>query len=159
MRLPQSPDDASDDTINRMSEFAERPALNAETLANDRLNEIERATKVFGHDLDLARATAAAMDRVNALMPKPEIDLRRIKGSPDIRYEFVGARCGGWQCWDENSYDGGEFNILGYGPEKEDALADLIKKTAAEVGVNFDRDLDERVDDELHRETFGDERE
>jgi len=111
------------------------PKLNAETLANGRVNEIDaRAEKVFGRDLDAAKATAAAMDRIGALMPK-EIDLRNLGNKLDVRYEYQGDRVG-WSCWDENSYDGApdsESNHIGYGPEKEDAHQDLIEKLGVEA--------------------------
>lgn len=82
----------------------------AESLAQERLAS------------DLKRAT----DHIQRLH---EIDLRG--KNLDIRYEYVGKREGGWSCWDANSYDGtsdGDSNHIGYGPEKEDALVDLMDK-------------------------------
>jgi hypothetical protein len=62
----------------------------------------------------------------------PEIDLRG--RNLDLRYEWQGHRIG-WACWDENTYDGApdsESNHIGYGPEKEDALCDLLEKMDVE---------------------------
>jgi len=87
--------------------------------------------ELFANELVPARALAAALDRIDQVMRKPaEIDLR----NRDIRFEWQGHRIG-WSCWDENSYDGApdsESNHIGYGPEKEDALADLMEKFALE---------------------------
>jgi len=80
-------------------------------------------------ELKPAEATAKAMDRLNEVMHKPaEIDLRGRK--LDIRYEYHGKRAG-WSAIDFNSYDGApdsDSNHIGYGPEKEDALVDLMDK-------------------------------
>ena len=102
------PENTSDTDIHRMVDDGAYPRTNAETLANGRLNEIERATKVFGHDLDLARATAAAMDRVNALMSTNQ--RRNMLFDPvPVGHDI------GWRCYDggkhdaESAFESGEY--------------------------------------------------
>jgi hypothetical protein len=79
-------------------------------------------------DKDEAASMAEAKKLLDAVDVLPEIDLRG--RNLDLRYEWQGHRIG-WACWDENTYDGApdsESNHIGYGPEKEDALCDLLEK-------------------------------
>lgn len=150
-----TPNDASDSQISRLlgdeetAKLVERaPKLNAETLANGRVNELsteDKIAKLFEGEYKALEATAAAMDRINALMPNQlwskgpslptEIDLRNFDSKLDIRYEYQGKRIG-WMAYDARNYDGAPdsgSNHLGFGPEKEDALQDLIEKIGPEA--------------------------
>jgi hypothetical protein len=83
-------------------------------------------------DKDEAANMVEAKKLLDAVEALPEIDLRG--RNLDLRYEWQGHRIG-WACWDENSYCGApdsESNHIGYGPEKEDALADLLEKMDVE---------------------------
>lgn len=97
----------------------------------DKLSEAEAAD--LAHEKivsDYQRALRMLGNPETVLTPKPEIDLRG--KDLDVRYQLVQ---GGWCAWDANRYDGapdasGADRIIGYGPEKEDALTDLLERTA-----------------------------
>ncbi len=105
--------------------------------------------ELFGDDEGVAKAAAAAMDRILAkAMPGlpalnaetlasgrvNEIDLR----GRDIRFEFHGTFRGKqiWLCYDANTYDGDESE-LGEGESKEMALVDLMDKLDCDCADPF----------------------
>jgi len=104
-----TPENASDSLINKLSE-SEADALAHARIAAD----LERATRLLG----------------NPETVLSDIDLRG--KNLDVRYEVVP---GGWCAWDANTYDGAPdaselSRMIGYGPEKEDALTDLLEQIA-----------------------------
>jgi hypothetical protein len=90
-------------------------------------------SQLFEDELKIATALQAALDQIDNVMHKPhEIDLRG--KNLDIRYEYHGSFRGvdHWSCWDARNYTGVD-SPMGEGESKQDALADLLEKTAADA--------------------------